>query len=430
MTASPRRRPGRPRAAEFTTPLTIPGGAVAGAELVRELPTDVSLAVWQTLRSVLLWAAEEPALRGDLFEPWAMGEWERELLEDDWDPDVRCALAVLVGQLARLGEASPETLAHTCLSVTDWALEHGYVATGLAFAEAAGLAWPQHPRFAWVAGRLMRVHGRRREAEMWLKRSERAAARMEDWDARSLALNSLGNAHYEAGNYQASIRTLMDALRVARRYRLRQREGEILHDLFNVLMWSGDLDRAEPFAVEAFEIYKDGHHRLASLAHDMALLWIKRGYFGRALTVLRELPIFFDRPEDRVRVLASLARAAGECGDSNLFDTAATESIALAQDDFVARHAAPAMLEIGLGAWSLGDWLRAETALENAIRLGGQMGERDVVEKAEVAMAAINARMSSDSQRTRTEVRGRAADEALVSGFLTRLYPGRDFAAA
>ncbi|HST57141.1 MAG TPA: tetratricopeptide repeat protein, partial [Longimicrobium sp.] len=305
------RRSNRPRAADFTTPLTIPGGAVGGADVVRELAPDVALPVWQTLRSVLMWAGEEPALRGDLFEPCAMEEWEAELLIDTWEPDVRCPLAVLVGELAKAADASAETIARTCLCVTDWALERGHVATALAFAEAAALSWPQHARFSWMVGRLLRIHGRRREAEQWLKRAARAAVTAGDWEARALALTSLGNGFYEVGDYRASIRTLGDALRVSRKHRLRQLEGEILHDLFAVTMWSGDLDRAEPLALAAMEIYQPGHHRLTSLAHDVAVLWIKRRNFSRAFAVLRELPAFFDVPGDRVRVLASLARAAG-----------------------------------------------------------------------------------------------------------------------
>ncbi|HVH11744.1 MAG TPA: hypothetical protein VM759_01770, partial [Longimicrobium sp.] len=190
MAARPRRS-NRPRSADFTTPLTIPGGAVGGADVVRELAPEVALPVWQTLRSVLMWAGEEPALRGDLFEPCAMADWERQLLQDSWEPDVRCPLAVLVGELGKGTEASLETIARACLCVTDWALERGHTATALAFAEAAALAWPQHPRYAWMAGRLLRRHGRLREAEQWIRRASKAAATVQDRETQTLAINSL-----------------------------------------------------------------------------------------------------------------------------------------------------------------------------------------------------------------------------------------------
>jgi tetratricopeptide (TPR) repeat protein len=420
MTARPQRS-NRPRSADFVTPLTVAGGAVAGADLVRELPPEVALPLWQGLRSVLMWAGEEPAMRGGLFEPCAMADWERELLEASWDPDARCPLAVLVRELADPVRAVPETLSHGCLCITEWALEHRYTATALAFAEAAALAWPQHPRWAWMAGRLMRAHGRPREAEMWLRRAERAATKASDWEGRALALNSLGNGYYEAGDYRASVRALQDALRVSRKHRLRQLEGEILHDLFAVNLWSGDLEKAEPLAKAAFEIYKSGHDRLAALAHDVAVFWIKRGYFARAFKVLKELPAFYPKPEERVRVLASLARAAAECDESEVFTRAAAEARALTGDDVVARRAAPAMLEVGLGAWSLQMWETAEEALLDAIHLGGRTGETDVTLEAEAALRLVQARQPVNTQRTSVDLR-RTTDDPMVSGFLAHLH--------
>lgn len=384
------------RAAEFTAPLTIPGGAVAGADVVRELAPEYSLTAWQVLRSALMWAGEEPALRGDLFERCAMVDWERELLEAGWEHELRCPLAVIVGELRDAEQAAPDAMSRACLCVTEWALNRGHVGTGLAFAEAAALCWPDHPRYAWTVGRLMRTYGRLQEAERWLKRAARIATSVQDWDAKTRALNSLGNVHYQAGNYPTALRTLQDALRSSRKHRLEQREGEILHDLFAVSMWSGQYQEAEEFAKEAFEIYRTGHPRLSALAHDVATFWIKRKQFARALLVLKDLPRFFEAPEERIRVLASLARAAGAVGESELFSRARDEADRLAADDRIAIQSAPAMLEIGLGAWSLGETSAAETALEEAIRLGGRSGEEDVVLEAETGLDAVRSGQPAD----------------------------------
>lgn len=416
------RRPGRPRSADFSTPLTIPGGDLAGADVVRELPPEVALPVWQTLRSVLLWAGEEPAMRGDLFEPCAMEDWERQLLEDDWEPDVRCPLAVLVGEMGRLAEASPETMARTCLCVTDWALEHGYVATALAYAEAAALAWPQHPRYSWTAGRLIRAYGNQREAEMWLKRAERAAASLGDWDAQALASNSLGNVYYELGNYPRAQKTLRDALRVARRHRLRNREGEILHDLFVVLTWSGELEAAEQLARETYEIYQSGHHRLPALVHDVAVLWMMRGHFARALFVLQELPPFISAPGERARVLSMLARAAAACSKEGLFLDAWAQATEIFEDPALRRRAAPDFIELGLGASSLGKWDMAEQALRSALELAVSVGESDVRARAETALAAVEARRIAEHDRNPIDVRNPPATDAMATGFITCLY--------
>lgn len=421
MPASPR-RPGRPRAAEFTTPLTIPGGAVAGAEVVRELPPEVSLAVWQTLRSVLLWAAEEPALRGDLFEPCAMGEWERELLEDDWDPDVRCPLAVLVGELRRLGEASPETIAHACLSVTDWALEHGYVATALGFAEAAGLAWPQHGRYAWLAGRLLRKYGRLREAEPWMRRAAKNAASMNDREGQVLAINSLGNVLHDQGKNQQALRALKDALRLARRHRLRKLEGGILHDLFVVATWGGEPEHSDEYAQAAFEIYRTGHPRLAALAHDVANLWILRGYHARAFAVLRQLPPYMQLADERVRVWGALARAAAGCGERAVFRQAAEEVWKLSEQWDARVRAGSALLELGIGAATLEEWDEAERAVRASLELATATGELDLQERATAVLSDLGARTAEEeAARQRSDARTARHADALVEGFLASL---------
>lgn len=415
------RRSNRPRAADFTTPLTIPGGAVGGADVVRELAPEVALPVWQTLRSVLMWAGEEPAMRGDLFEPCAMEEWEAELLMDSWEPDVRCPLAVLVGELAKGAGASAETMARTCLCVTDWALERGHVATALAFAEAAALSWPQQPRYAWIIGRLLRAEGRLREAEQWFKRAAKLGSTASDWDAQSLALNSLGNTHYEQGNYLKAGRALRDALRVARKHRLRDRQGEILHDLLVVSIWSGELEGADALARETYDIYKTGHPRLAALAFDVTVLWMKRGHFARSLFVLKELPPFITAENERARVWSMLARAAAACGNEQLF----TEGWQQAWETFakpgMQRRAGPDFLELGLGASSLEKWDLAELAIRRSLELSIQIGETDVQARAETALAAIEARRVAEHERHPIDIRTPPAADPLAPRFIASL---------
>lgn len=421
MRASPLRPGHALRGADFTSPLTIPGGEVAGTEVVRELPAELALTVWQVLRSVLMWAAEIPAQRGDLFEPRAMEEWERELLEGTFDKELRYPLAVIVGELAALESASPEQLAHACLCVTEWSLAHHATRTALGFTEAAALCRPDHPRYAWMAGRLLRTHGFLREAEQWIKRSVRVAASMGDWETQTLGLNSLGNVFYEAGNYPMSGRTLREALRVARKHRYVQREGEILHDLFVLATWCGELEQAEQFARDAYEIYRHGHHRLPALAHDVAVLWMKRGHFSRALFVLRELPAYITAPEERSRVYAVLARAAAACGHERLFLDAWKEAWDFFEDPIAARRAAPDLVELGLGASSLKKWEMAESALNRALVLAERTGEADIRIRAETALAAVSARRVAEHEQSLSDARLEPEEDRFASGFLLSL---------
>lgn len=419
MPARPRRS-NRPRSAAFTTPLTIPDGDMAGAEVVSELAPEVALAAWQTLRAVLMWAGEEPAMRGDLFEPCAMTEWEGELLQASWDPDVRCPLAVLVGELARLAAASAETIARSCLCVTDWALEHGHVATALAFAEAAGLAWPQNPRYSWMAGRLLRIHGRPHEAEQWLKRADKTASTARDWEAKTLALNSLGNAHAETGDYRRAIQAHSHALRVARKHGLRERQGEVLHDLFVATANSDDPDGAEEHARGALDIYRDGHPRLLALAHDVAVLWMQRGQFSRALPVFLEIAQHFTEPSERMLVLSSAARAAGACGEEDLYGKLSREAIALEQQLRTGRHVPRSLYLLGLGAWSLQLWNPAEQFLARAVEAAREREETDIIAEGETVLARVRQHQLSSDQQSRL-ARAKADRETLAGRFVASL---------
>ncbi|MBW3572748.1 MAG: tetratricopeptide repeat protein [Gemmatimonadetes bacterium] len=422
MRATPPRPGSIHRNADFTSPLTVPGGEVAGTQIVRELPPEVALTVWQVLRSVLLWAAEIPGQRGDLFEPRAMEQWERELLEGTFDPDLRCPLAVIVGELAAPEAASPEHLAHACLCVTEWGLGRNATRTALAFTEAAALCRPDHPRYAWMAGRLLRTHGYLREAEQWIKRSVRVAASRSDWEAQTLGLNSLGNVFYDAGKYREAQQSQLQALRSVRKHGLRHRKGEVLHDLFVATAYMGDLDQAEEYARAALDQYLPRHDRLAALAYDVAFLWMKRGEFARALPVLVELSEHFQEPHERVVVLASTARAAAACGEEAVYARFSAEAARLAAESSTGRGVPHALYELGLGASSLGRWDTAEKFLLRAESAARVRGEADVIVNAENALSAVRAQHSAERAELAASRAGKQhSGETLSNRFVVSL---------
>jgi tetratricopeptide (TPR) repeat protein len=407
--------------AEFVWPLSLTGGEGAGAELVHELPAELMLPVWHTLRSVLLWVQVPPAGRDGLFEDGAMVHWEMELLQGSLEDGLRNPLAVLARELAEPGADSPQRIAWACLCITEWALDGRFEATALAFAEGAALAWPDHPRYAWTAGRLMRTHGRPEDAEAWLRRAVRLAVRAGDWETQVVGLNSLGSVHHETGNHPEALRTLHAGLRAARRHRLREREGEILHDLFVVSLSGGDLDEAERYAEEAYAIYRDGHHRLAALVHDVSLLWLVRGHHARALAVIRELLPLFDAPEERIRVLGSAVRAAGAGGEVALFDAFWQEAETLFADPWVALHATGTLLEMGYGAAMLRRWEAAESMLQRAIERAERRQEAVLGVRAERALAAVRLRQWPEPARSSVEARVSPLSDELVRGCLRTL---------
>ena len=386
------------RSGDFTSPLTIPGGEVAGMEIVRELPPELALTVWQALRSVLMWAAEQPATRGDLFEPRSMEEWERELLEGTFDADLRCPLAVIVGELASPAAASAERLAQACLCVTEWGLSHSAVRTALGFTEAAALCLPDHPRYAWMAGRLLRAHGRFKEAERWLQRALRTASSGDDWEAYSRSMVALGNLYLETGNYPAARATQLRALSTARKHRLHELEGMALHDLFAISINQGRPQEAEQYAREAYTAYRDQEEMLPPLAHDVAYFWMESGYFRLALDVFRVLIPHFDEPEQRFRILANTARAAGGLGERTVFESLwedAWEEISRLTGE---GPLASGLVELALGAMSVEQWDRARRAAEYAAEVAQRRGEPNVVVRAESVRASVEARLSLETR--------------------------------
>ncbi|HEX8691695.1 MAG TPA: tetratricopeptide repeat protein [Longimicrobium sp.] len=423
--------PSPERPVEFRAPLSVPGGSVAGLEAVSELSADASVLVWRVLRSVLLWAAEDPYHRGALLDPESLREWEGRLLTESYAAELRMPLAVVVGELARGDQAGAGRISWACLCVTDWALARRATRTALAFAEAAALVSPEQPRYAWVAGRMLRTFGRLKESGQWLRRAVRVAVRTGDWEAHSKGLNSLGNTFLERGDYRDAARMLQAALRTARRRRLRVAEGENLHDLFVVHFALNDWAQAEDYARSAFEVYRQIHHeRLPMLAHDVAYLWISRGYFARALAVLLALEPLMVTAEDRLRVLTSAGRAAGASGERETFEHLWSEAWPLANElGRQNRYSASALIELGLGASSLAQWDRAVQALDLALDVARERGEPDAAHRAEAALAAVRSERVAETVR-RAATRSNSPGDALAQRMISSLTTASSAAAA
>jgi tetratricopeptide (TPR) repeat protein len=251
-----------------------------------------------------------------------------------------------------------------------------------------------------MTGRLLRTHGFRREAEQWIKRSIRVAGNTGDWETQTLALNSLGNVFAEAGNYRLAAQTHSQALRIARKHRLREREGEVLHDLFVATAYSGDLDTAEEYARGALEIYRAGHSRLLLLAHDIAVLWMERGQYDRAWPVLLALSDHSGSPRDRILVLASGAWAAGMCGEEAQYNRIAQLVLDMANQSPGRQGVPRALYELALGAWALERWATAEDLAFRAGEVARAGGEADILVEAETTLAAIRQRRAAPPSKS------------------------------
>jgi tetratricopeptide (TPR) repeat protein len=400
---------------DFAYRLVVRPPGSEGTDILAETPESLALHTLKALRLVLAWSGR-PGSGGPLLRYAEMARWEESLLASPvhgglWEP-----LVVLAGELKRPRRAKAPVISKSCLAIADWASESRALETALLFTEAAAFAWPENPRYAWIAGRLFRTHGRPQEAEYWLRRSARVAVWRDDLEAHELALNSLGNLFSQQGSFSQAQKYLARALSVAKRCRVPERQGAITHDLFAVAVLTGEEPRAERLAASAFQLYGPDHPNLPKLAHDVAQLWLRQGRFAVALPVLHALRSCFHAPQDQLRVLASIARGAGACDERRAYERAWIEAWSIVHQPTPAIEAVipAALVDLGLGAASLSDWSHAAEAFSLALEAATSRGAHEDAANAEMGLEMVGRYERADVSRRSTAGATVQLAEALV----------------
>jgi tetratricopeptide (TPR) repeat protein len=381
---------------DFAYPLRVRGGDAEGVEILGEVGEGAGVALLRVLRLVLSWA-RRPVPDACPFDAGAFDDLTAHVVEAPLADGMRQALGGIVAELRNWHAANQETVSDCCSTVQEWACRAGMRHTGIAFAVAAAMASPENPRKAWIGGKLLRDSGQWREGEMWLRRAEGVARWIGDWNAQVLALNSRGVLHHIRGVSTDAEHYLTQALRLARRSRLPERESEVSHDLFIVLMARGAYERAEELASRALELYGAEHASLPKLAHDTVQIWLRTHRYALALPVLHALLPILRLPHERVRILASIARAAGSSGDEAVFDPAWEGAWSLIIDPGaeVARTLPAVLVDLGVGAASLGRWSLAQDALRRAAESAAEWDDYASAAEAERVLLSVKQRAAS-----------------------------------
>jgi tetratricopeptide (TPR) repeat protein len=381
---------------DFSDRTRIPTAHTEGAAILAELPGTEGLLLFRVLRLVVSYA------RGEYDRGWfdadELRAWEEELLRARGDARLFAPVAVIVGELVDPERAAMDRVSHACWCVVEWATERSPAAT-VAFAEAAALSWPANPRDALAAGRLIRQAGYARESEIWLRRARRLAAHYRDWECLVLSTSSLGMLHFDQGSYRLATQHLERAHRIARRHNLRTLEGEVLHNRFAVSIITGELDGAERFAQQAFERYLPFHPKLPALAYNVAYLWLSKGNAARPIPLFHALLKHFVDPEPRVQVLCALCRAAGMLRDHTLFHDCAAQTERIAEQMRGIKLPA-ALMDLALGAIELEEQEIATRTLERARALAEELGQADLVLRAEKLQAQLTEGYVPTARRT------------------------------
>jgi tetratricopeptide (TPR) repeat protein len=411
--------PARTRRWRVPPPLTRGGELLEGADILREMTGEAAVLVWKSLRSVTLWASASPREHAELFAEGAEQRRIAEILVTQLDAELIGPLRTFAEVLGSPAAVRREAVALACRQVAQWAQARELTATTLAFTQAAALVCPADAELAHEVGRLARSGGEHARAESWHRRAIMLGRQTGAWEPYARSYVGLGNLAVQRGNYPQARRCQIKAYRAAKRHALGEVMAMALHDLFTIAVESGEAANAQRYARQAFRAYGPTHSRIPYLAHDLAVLWIREGQFDQALPVLEALLPRFEAVEDRVLILANVARAAGGVGRKEAFETAwsGTENLLILPQ--TAARAAQALLNLSRGATGLGEWERAETAAQSALERASRRGEAQIVFEAESVLLSVQSHRAIAASTTAEEAL--PEDAQIVEDFLQAL---------
>ncbi len=392
-----------------------------GLGVLDEVSGEKGLVLWQSLRDALLWAEAQDDERAALFAGDAERARMAVIMAVQPAPELEEPLGVLARMLAEPTQISEEMVSLACRRVSQWADDEGLLHTALAFAQAAATVTPGDPSVAFAVGKLARRRAEFARAETWFRRAIALARQIGDWAIYSEAFLGLGRMYHKRGNMPAARRFLVRAQRAAQRNSLHELEGMALHAHFNVVLDGPNEQVAAGLARAAFEAYGPHSPSLPRLAQDVAYWWITRGYFARALPVLRSTLPHLPYPSERLMVMGNVARAAGGLGDRETFREGWDECFDLLQNAASGEHAAQGLLDLSYGAASLGLWDKAEMAARAALDIGSQKGEARIRLTAESVIDSVRHHRGLETRKRTAESDEQATDASLADEFVRSL---------
>ncbi|HEX2211113.1 MAG TPA: hypothetical protein VHG93_25745 [Longimicrobium sp.] len=379
----------------LSRPWVVPPGLLLlnepfeGFNVLDEVRSELGVLLWQTLRDVDLWALARPDARAGLFSPGSLRRrTERIEAELETEHPARSLLLGLTRMLGSPDRVSEMEVSEVCEELSRWASDVGLPRTALAFAQRAALAAPEEAGPAYLVGLVARRAADYRRAETWLRRTLALSRRNRDWRFYGLAHLGIANLHMQRGDAPRARVRLLRALRASRRYGLWSVRSMVLHDLFCVTATGEHAENAEMYARAAFRSYGRRHPRLPVLAHDIARYWMSRGHHARAFETFRAVLPHLTRASDRLLGWANLAQAAGGAGDGIAFNEAWSRVWRMVDSGNDLERVAEAMINVALGAASLGQWVRQEMAAAYALQVARRRSEAQHRLKAEELLEA------------------------------------------
>ena len=360
--------------------------SMPAAGILDEVPGDLGVLLWRSVRNVTLWAATPVPQRGALFSGGAADVREAEVGRLPVEPELVAPLSVMVRLLEAPARMELARVVNACRRVSLWAEQRGALSTALEYMQAAAQAAPQVAVLAYAVGRLARRRAEYDRAESWYGRAIVQARRSGDWRTYALAYSGLGNLNTQKGNFPVARRAQMRGLRAVLRHNLVDLQGIAYHDLFATEVETGAGAAATGLAARAFRAYGPNHPFVPRLAYDVAFLWMEEGYFEHSLDVAQALEPCFQAPAERALVLGLIARTAGGAAERAVFDDARGRLAGLLATGSGEDAAARALLGVSYGAASLNEWQLAEEAALQAQQIANERREGKMAMAAEAAL--------------------------------------------
>jgi tetratricopeptide (TPR) repeat protein len=372
--------------------------------------------LWQRVRAVKLWGSTPRAQRPKLFSGLSSAWPERLALVAAQAPSIAGAVNVLTEVVTKPGSVEVAGLVQASHEVASWAEEHGRIETALQYAEAAAIADQDNPAAAALAGQLCTRVAAIDRATVWLYRSMELARRGKDreWQIRSRL--RLGAHLFQLAEYAPAKRLFQSAYNIALRTGRRVLAAQAQHDLLTLASDRGTYAEGEMHAWEALRLYPVSNPRVAPLAHDYAFLLTKHHYFAPALTILEAALPLVRQPQERITVLATLARTAASRGNRDRFEEAREEVLQIAKAS--EERAAAAFVRLAEGLLSFGEWEQAGKMARNAVEIATRRKEVEPRGLAEALLEECTQRRAPESDKGVPEG---SRIEILARKFLSRL---------
>lgn len=395
--------------------------SLEGTAVLRELPSGLGGLFWQAIRDISLWASVQGEERSEVFAPSAAESRAAAVRSVEVPGELEHPFSVLARLLEKPRGVSEEAVMGACEEISAWADREGALATALAFAQAAALAQPRNAAASFRVGQLARRRAEHARAETWFRRTVGLARQSGDWASYSLAFLGLGVLYIQRGNFPSARRFLIRSLRAAKRHSLHEIAGCAYHDLFVVATETGQNTAAQEYARQAYREYGPRDSRVPRLAHDVAYFWMTQGHFERSLGVFNALLPHFERPLDRLFLLAGIARAGGGAGDREAVERVWEEASSQAAKPELVEGAAQALLDMARGAASVNEWERAEEAAERSLALAVERNAGHIRLTAESVLEAVRSGRALEVNVRAEPDEAREQGDALAEEFVRSL---------